>query len=77
VPDTLFQKHQAIIQGWKKPREISLSEYFRSNMVEALLQYCCDLETEHSLIQDSLSEWEQVITGRAFEDAIRKRRSRR
>jgi hypothetical protein len=53
------------------------SEYFRSNMVEALLQYCCDLETEHSLIQDSLSEWEQVITGRAFEDAIRKRRSRR
>jgi hypothetical protein len=53
------------------------SEYFRSNMVEALLRYCCDLETEHSLIQDCLSEWEQVITARAFEDAIRKRRSRR
>ena len=53
------------------------SEYFRSNMVEALLRYCCDLESEHSLIQDCLSEWEQVITARAFEDAICTRRSRR
>jgi hypothetical protein len=53
------------------------SEHFRSNMVEALLRYCCDLETEHSLIQDCLSEWEQVITARAFEDAIHRRRSRR
>ena len=47
------------------------SEYFRSNMVEALLPFCVDLVSNHHLITNSLSDWEQVLTVRAIEDAIR------
>ena len=43
------------------------SEYFRSNMVEALLPFCEDLTTNRHLIQKSLTEWEQVITHRLFD----------
>lgn len=43
------------------------SEYFRSNMVEALLPFCEDLTTNRHLIQQSLSEWEQLLTDRLFD----------
>jgi hypothetical protein len=46
------------------------SEYFRSNMVEAILPYVVDLVTNNRLIRDQLSDWERVISERAFEDAI-------
>jgi hypothetical protein len=48
------------------------SEYFRSNMVETLVPFCNDLSTNRKLIQGSLSEWEQIITTRIFEDAERR-----
>lgn len=42
------------------------SEFFRSNMVEALLPFCEDLTTNRRLIHAELSEWEQLITHRLF-----------
>jgi hypothetical protein len=49
------------------------SEYFRSNMVETLLPYCKDLGSNRHLVQEELSEWEQIITTRAFEECVRRR----
>ena len=49
---------------------LNTSEYFRSNMVEILLKLCVDLDTNFRMIQTHLNEWEQVITARAFEDAL-------
>jgi len=43
------------------------SEFFRANMVEALIPFCEDLTTNRQLIQNSLSEWELMITDRLFE----------
>jgi hypothetical protein len=43
------------------------SEYFRSNMVEALLPFCEDLTTNRHLIQHSLSEWDLLITDHLFD----------
>lgn len=43
------------------------SEFFRANMVEALLPFCEDLATNRQLIQNSLSEWELMITYRLFD----------
>eukprot|EP00980_Cylindrotheca_fusiformis_P006981 scaffold1469_cov119-Cylindrotheca_fusiformis.AAC.25 len=43
------------------------SEYFRPNMVETLLPFCEDLTTNRRVIQQSLSEWEQLITDRLFD----------
>ena len=49
------------------------SEYFRSNMVETLLPYCSDLAGNKKVIQDQLSEWEQIITSHAFQTAARRK----
>jgi hypothetical protein len=46
------------------------SEYFRSNMVETLLPYCCDLDVNYPMIQNELNDWEQVLTLDAFERAL-------
>ncbi|CAJ1960116.1 unnamed protein product [Cylindrotheca closterium] len=43
------------------------SEFFRANMVEALLPFCEDLTTNRKLVQNSLSEWELMITDRLFD----------
>ena len=48
------------------------SEYFRSNMVETLLPYCSDLESNYPMIQNELSEWERVLTLDAFEAALQR-----
>jgi len=49
------------------------SDYFRANMVETLLPYCCDLAINFSIIQQQLNDWEQVITMNAFQAALRQR----
>lgn len=46
------------------------SEYFRSNMVETLLPYCCDLETNYTMIQNELNDWEKILTSDAFTAAL-------
>lgn len=43
------------------------SEFFRANMVEALLPFCEDLTTNRKLVQNSLSEWELMVTDRLFD----------
>merc|ERR1712232_462847 len=50
------------------------SEYFRSNMVEALLPFCSDFHYNRGLIEKELSEWELVITRHAFQDIATSRR---
>ena len=47
------------------------SEYFRSNMVETLLPYCFDLQTNYLAIKAQLNDWEELITASAFEAALR------
>lgn len=47
------------------------SDYFRANMVETLLPYCSDLDVNYSMIKEELNGWEEVITARAFEIALR------
>lgn len=42
------------------------SQYFRSNMVETLIPYCTDFEKNRDSILGELSEWDQMITSRAF-----------
>ena len=46
-----------------------VSEYFRPNLVETLLPYCHDLSEHRKLIQDELTEWEQILTAKAFDRA--------
>jgi hypothetical protein len=46
------------------------SDYFRANMVETLLPYCCDLDLNFPMIQQELNDWEEVITARAFTSAL-------
>ena len=47
----------------------STSEYFRSNMVEALLPFISDFNAHRNLIEEELSEWELIITRHAMQDA--------
>jgi hypothetical protein len=44
------------------------SEYFRSNMVEALLPFCSDFHANRQVIEEGLSEWELIITRHAMEN---------
>jgi hypothetical protein len=46
------------------------SEWNRSNMAQRLVPLCVDIASNHELIRAQLTEWEQVVTGRDFEDAL-------
>jgi hypothetical protein len=48
------------------------SDYFRANMVETLLPYCSDLDSNYPMLKEELNGWEEVITARAFETALRR-----
>jgi len=46
------------------------SEWNRSNMTQRLVPLCVDIAVDHGLIRRELSEWDQIVTNREFEDAI-------
>jgi len=46
------------------------SEWNRSTMASELIPLCADIATHHALIRAKLNEWELIVTGRDFEDAI-------
>jgi hypothetical protein len=48
----------------------STSNYFRTNMVEALLPYIHDLARNRSLIEAELTAWELCVTQRSFEGLV-------
>ena len=49
------------------------SEWNRTNMIEGLLPFCQDLDANSAkAIQDTLSDWESMVTKRAFESSLKK-----
>lgn len=46
------------------------SDWSRTNMVEKLLPYCKDLPQNYTTIKQVLTEWEQSVTERAFQQAL-------
>lgn len=47
------------------------SNWNRVNMVEKLLPYCVDLESQHSTIMAELSDWEKTVTAQTFKDSLK------
>mmetsp|Transcript_17036 Transcript_17036/g.35220 ORF Transcript_17036/g.35220 Transcript_17036/m.35220 type:complete len:546 (+) Transcript_17036:42-1679(+) len=45
-------------------------DYQRAKMVETLIPYCGDINENHSIIKRELTDWEQVVTERAFAHAL-------
>jgi hypothetical protein len=43
------------------------SNYFKTNMVEALIPHIDDLDKNRKLIESELTEWERCVTQRCFE----------
>lgn len=50
------------------------SDFSRTNLVEKLLLFCTDFETNHVQIKTVLTEWERTVTERAFDKELDRRR---
>ena len=50
----------------------AVSDWNRGAVCEKLLPYCSDLAANHETIRVELTDWEQMTTARAFEEALQK-----
>ena len=46
------------------------SEWNRATVVEKTISYCSDLVTNHDQILSQLTDWEKLVTERAFAKAL-------